>query len=170
MAKKTDHVVMKNDAFFCSNCGESYQVKLPASIRMFTAACNAFIKDHTNCQKTWEEPKPNPSQSELERRMWWLEHGERGISSDTMFTVLSGGPLHLREHVGHPHDPADFRRCHLLLEAVPEWREKLIEMKPISPVWVSLVDDWDKLTEMLLEQLESGKPNGMYEFMKELGC
>jgi hypothetical protein len=41
-------------------------------------------------------------------------------------------------------------------------------LKPASKTWENLVENWDKLTEMLKEQMQTKKPNGMYEFMKQL--
>jgi len=49
----------------------------------------------------------------------WLKIGERGISSNTMFTHLTGHNVMGGAHKGHPYDTADFRRCRLLLEQVP---------------------------------------------------
>jgi len=67
-----------------------------------------------------------------------------------------------------PWDPSDFNRCHGLLEMVPEWKSRMNEVAKLSKQWNSLVKNWDKLTEMLLEQNKTGKPNGMYEFMETL--
>ena len=43
-------------------------------------------------------------------------------------------------------------------------------MKKESEVWRRIVENWDKLCEMLEEQMKTGKANGMYEFMESLGC
>jgi hypothetical protein len=69
-----------------------------------------------------------------------------------------------------PADPDDFRRCYLLIKAVPQWKERLVELKSLSETWSKLVDNWDKLTEMLEEQMRTRKANGMYELMNSLGC
>jgi hypothetical protein len=180
MAKsKTDHCVMRNGHPFCMNCGETYVINLPAPVHVVTGAIEGFVKTHRHCKKTWQEPKPDMSQEASLRAIWWLEHGERGVSSETIFANLVNMAGELSRVMykkrpspqwSHPLDPDDFRRCHLLLEVVPELREEMHRMKAVSPVWSALVDNWEKLTEMLKEQMETGKPNGMYEFMKELGC
>lgn len=172
MATKKEHTGFRNGQLFCFNCGQSYDMKLPQPVNMAAAMMKQFSKDHKNCPKTWEEPKPETDgKTEYENAQWWLQNGERGISSETMFTHLSG-THNLRAGRGecHPSDPDDFRRCHLLLEAVPQWRDKLHKMKNASTVWTNLVDNWDKLTEMLLEQMKTRKDNGMYDLMKSLGC
>lgn len=99
----------------------------------------------------------------------WLMSDDTGVSSKTMAAVLCGVPYALnRRH--HPSDPDDFGRCHRFLEAVPEARAKLVEMKRASSVWSNLVDSWDELTALYLEELPSGKAPRLYARMKELGC
>lgn len=44
----------------------------------------------------------------------WLASGERGASSDAIFYQLTG--VATGDKTSHPHDPADLRRCRLLLE------------------------------------------------------
>lgn len=108
--------------------------------------------------------------SEAENLRYWMKMGEHGASSCTMFNHLNDEDLSMGPYESVPHDPDDFRRCHMLLEAVPQWRGKLDKLKPLSTEWAALVDNWDKLTEMLLDQLKTkpAKPNGMYEFMCSL--
>lgn len=177
--RKGDHIVMRNGHPFCTHCGQTYLVNLPAPIPVVTGAWNGFIKVHANCKKTWTEPVPDLTQDIPTRVLWWYENGERGVSAETLlanFITVQGNLAAMkikkrpRSEWGHPHDPSDFGRCHKLLEALPELREHLDQMKDVSRVWSNLVDNWDKLTAMLQEQLTTGKRNGMYEFMKELGC
>ncbi len=173
---KSDHVVMRNGHPFCLNCGQSYVINLPAPISVAVGAMNGFVKTHANCKKTWTEPEAPVTANTIERMIFWLANGERGTSSETMFSTLAksihGAPQLTLARWGehHPSDPDDFSRCHKLLETVPELRAKLPLMKAVSPVWSALVDNWEKLTEMHNEQVSTGKRNGMYEFMKELGC
>ena len=70
--------------------------------------------------------------------------------------------------VNNPHDPDDFKRCYKLLKQIPEWRKRLDELKPLSKEWHGLVTNWDKLEEMLLDQLSTSRANGMYDFMKSI--
>lgn len=60
----------------------------------------------------------------------WLARGERGISSETIVSRLSGIPVGTyRWSSNYPHDPADFRRCELLLRWVPVARIGLPAMR-----------------------------------------
>ena len=161
---------MRNENMFCSHCGGEQTFPMPLAITMFAAMNKAFTKMHKDCEKTWEPPEVNQSLSEKEKALWWLANGERGMSSDAIYARLGQTNIYATNHLSHPIDPADFRRCYLLLKTVPEWRKKLQKMKSVSDVWANLVDNWDRLTEMLEEQMKTNKPNGMYELMKKLGC
>ncbi len=166
---KNNHTTFRNGDLFCTHCGRTKSLPLPISTRVFTAYCEDFDEQHRFCKKTWTQPMPDGGASEYEKAQFWLRNGDRGISSETIFSELYL-PVRAKNNYCHPLDPDDFRRCYLLIQMVPEWRAKLSKMKEVSEAWSRLVDNWDKLTEMLEEQLETKKPNGMYEFMKELGC
>ena len=108
----------------------------------------------------------------------WLANGDRGLSSNSMVSVIVGVECNKSGWSGiyHPSDPSDFDRCYKLLCAVPEIKENLHRMKQASEVWANIVDNWDELAMMLIDMKERRKQgikpvaNGMYEFMKELGC
>lgn len=167
--KTKDHCIIRNGNFFCLNCGAEHKIESPLEIRMLAAVGNMFAEGHKNCPKIWKQPVVDRRLTEKQKADWWLTHGERGVSSETIFQTIDGRII-LKYEKGHPLDPDDFRRCYLLLETIPEWKEKLHLMKTVSPVWEALVDNWDKLTSLLEEQLQTNKSNGLYELMKSLGA
>lgn len=59
----------------------------------------------------------------------WLLHGNTGVSSKCIISVMYGIEPH---HRYTPSDPSDFLRCLLLLEFFPDFRERLYQMKSIS--------------------------------------
>lgn len=166
MAKKTDHTGFRNRDLFCYNCGSSQTMPLLMSVQLAGDFMKSFSKLHRNCPPTWKQPVPTEGMTTAERAQFWISHGEKGASSQVMWDAFI---LRSPKRVNHPCDPDDFRRCHLLLEMVPEWRGRMDKLKELSTVWTSLVDNWDRLTELLKEQL-AGKKNNMYEEMKKLGC
>lgn len=102
----------------------------------------------------------------------WLATGEKGLSSETMFEVLSG--MKTCEHgYRHPYDPADFARCRKLIETIPAYERRISEMGKISKQWKAIVDNWDKLCAMMDEEApewrtHKGRAPKTYEFMRKL--
>ena len=75
----------------------------------------------------------------------WLVNGERGMSSEAIFTKLTGISLRDGSATGHPHDPDDLRRCRMLLISVYEFEGRIGEMAEVSKPWAALVARWDEL-------------------------
>lgn len=102
--------------------------------------------------------------------MNWLLNGERGSSSETIVSKMEGVPILSWRKDVHPSDPSDFNRCVKLLDEVPEYKQRLDEMRGVSQVWNELVDHWSELEQMLVDALKEGSAPEMYKKMKELGC
>lgn len=95
----------------------------------------------------------------------WLASGERGISSNAMFTHITGVDASGTWGFDPPCDPDDFRRCRLLLEQVPELVENLGFMRSVSPTWACLVDDWEIICTTMDEETPNWRnPNGSGQF------
>lgn len=73
----------------------------------------------------------------------WLLTGEHGQSSLAIANRLRFATV--ATHTDHPYDPADFRRCELLLRAAPTMRRDLHRMADVSDEWAALVPHWDLL-------------------------
>lgn len=176
MSKKQGHTGFRNEKLFCFNCGGSQVIPYPIDTGMFGAMAKEFQKQHKNCSPGWKPPEPDMSLTQQQRMLWWAENGEHGTSSVTIFRTLRPENLsdfeqfsRYQQSNAHPHDPDDFRRCYLLLKAIPEWRERIGEMAKVSKVWGSLAESWNFLETLLEEQLAGGK-NDMYKLMQNIGC
>lgn len=105
--------------------------------------------------------------STYKKAMHWIGTGRVGMSSKTMWNCLIGNE---NFQIYHPCDPDDFSRCYKLLEAVPEWKQELHKLKPLSKAWGNLVDNWERLTEMYelntKENWVNSKKIGMFDFMQ----
>jgi hypothetical protein len=116
-----------------------------------------------------EEDKPSRPNSGLGA---WLSSDDTGISSRCIARHLSGGRVpHERRAFGndeHPHDPSDFGRCFRLMESVPEFRPRIGEMASVSPVWKRLVEAWDELESLYLEEMPSGSAPKLYDRIRNL--
>lgn len=168
MAKVT-HTTIRNGKLFCLHCGDEHALPMPMSVDDFSNKTKAFNAIHGNCKKTWTEPVVDKSLSFYQKAMWWMDNGETGSSSKTMWNCFMQRPTF---PVNHPYDPDDFSRCYKLLETVPEWKTQLDRLRHLSPVWSNLVDNWDKLTSMYEENVKThwknSKKIGMYDFMQKL--
>ena len=103
----------------------------------------------------------------------WLARGERGISSEAIVEQLTGEKVGSGLHRGddHPYDPADLRRCMLLLDQHD--LAKLVfpgAMVNRSPSWAALDAIWDELVVLLREEMErpDGKAPRTYARMQEV--
>lgn len=86
----------------------------------------------------------------------WLATGERGLSAEAIVTHLTGTNVSGRFHIGHAHhpsDPSDFRRCQLLLRAVPLAKLMFPAMRGASPQWARLVDAWDEIDATIEQEV-----------------
>lgn len=105
----------------------------------------------------------------------WLVGGDTGTSSATIWCVMMGiTPGQVDRTASVPHDPADFGRCHNLLELFPEWRARLPEMARTYSSWEGLVGAWDELTALYLKASADADAGGdgmateLADRMKEL--
>ena len=113
-----------------------------------------------------------------DRLILWLLFGETGISSETIACALSGvkidtpvitNDLLIRRplYYNTPSDAGDFRRCLMLLEYIPEWRERLPEVAERFPAWRHIVEHWDEL-EFLYEEGRTDIDPSFRKFRKRL--
>ena len=107
--------------------------------------------------------------------MAWLATGERGLSSEAIFQHMTGVPLARTacDAYAHPSDPADLRRCMLLLEAVPAFAARLGEMSEVSEIWARLVAAWPELCATMDAESPNWRSGGgwahrTYEKMRAL--
>lgn len=163
------HITIRNEKLFCTKCGGEFKMNYPIKVDDFQKKSDAFIELHKDCEQTWTEPVADLSQDIIKRAEWWLKNGETGLSSMTMWSFFMGNKSF---GISYPHDPDDFKRCYKLLEAVPEWKERILEIKVLCPEWSNLADNWDTLTKMYEQNVEEKWENhekiGMYQLMNKL--
>lgn len=99
----------------------------------------------------------------------WLTSDDTGLSSRFMARILSGLPPGDGQPY-HPYDTSDFGRCHRLLEKAPALRSLLPRMAGQSDIWKKLVENWDEITKLYLEEEETNHCIKAYNLMKSLGC
>jgi len=68
-----------------------------------------------------------------------------GCSSQIIYSFMTGaGP----GDYSHPQDVDDWERNRALLLCFPEWKQRLPEMKCLSPAWNRLVEQWAAIEAM----------------------
>jgi len=166
---KVEHTTIRNNKLFCLNCGGEHPLNYPLAVKEMTNKIEAFNELHGSCKKTWTEPVADQSKSVEKKAMWWIANGHVGLSSKTMWLHFMGQK---NGQINHPYDPDDFSRCYKLLEAVPEWKDRILELSTLSKPWENLAKNWDKLTEMFEQNKKENWVNsekiGMYQFMQTL--
>lgn len=95
----------------------------------------------------------------------WYQGNDTGVSSETIWTVMTGYPV---RRSGVPWDPSDFGRCYRLLERFPEWRTRLSELAEAFPQWVPLVREWDRLTAIYLRDVPTGRSDELWRELEKL--
>jgi hypothetical protein len=187
--EKEPHVLwIPPSTFACLHCGDNYEMALPAPIDMLTGAMATFSKTHKPhklgprgraCGHCFDfgHAEANCWRKQY-RGSWrnWAVGPDTGISSAAICRRLK--PLgengiipygDSRSAFGnHPHDPADFGRCHRLLHAIPGWRARIGEMNAESAIWAKLADNWDELEKLYLEELPGPYAHKLYARMREL--
>jgi hypothetical protein len=102
--------------------------------------------------------------------MAWLASGDTGISSETIFGVMTGQTMAMARRYGYcpPSDPADFGRCYRLLKVMPSWRARLPEVAVKFRAWKPLIEAWDELTALYEEEMSKDRAPKLYHRMQEL--
>lgn len=81
----------------------------------------------------------------------WITSGDTGMSSEAIWAHMVGGSV--RGHWNHPHDPEDLGRCLRLLEAVPEWKPRIVEMARHGTGWAVLSARWDEIAASMADEV-----------------
>jgi hypothetical protein len=110
--------------------------------------------------------------NEQQRANYWMIKGNTGASSQRIWAHMTG-TITAGKTTDYPYDPDDLNRCLLLLEAVPEWKARIPEMKAHGAVWAALAERWDEITECFLNDVGLNWSTGeharkTYDLMREV--
>lgn len=103
----------------------------------------------------------------MQKILTWLDGDDTGLSSKFLAQLALGNPL---PAIHYPYDPSDFGRCYRFLQVLtePEQDQVLDLASHRSGEWERLVEYWDELVELYLEELPSGTAPKLYARMQEL--
>lgn len=90
------------------------------------------------------------------KKQWmdWLASGDTGVSSETMFSAITGVPV--RSH-GIPYDIDDIGRCVRMLRRLPDLRPQLSKVIAKHKGWMPFIDCWKEIEELYDECVEYEK-------------
>lgn len=112
-----------------------------------------------------------------ERADEWAVNGELSYSSVVLFNYFTNNTdiRGLKSNHVHsfPNEPADYDKCYLLLKLIPEWRERILEVKEISSYWKEYAINWEKIEKLYLNAVSDGyfklnEYNEFADYLKEL--
>ena len=157
------HVVMGPNCVRCLNCGREQDFPDRSELSIVIAVMRQFGENHAECPATKEGAKRFDYSNAYE----WSRSWDTGISSLTIFSVLTGEPLQC-SRADTPKDPEDFGRCVRLLDVAPEWRNRLQAVADRYPEWEPLVKNWPELEALYRQEIPSGRAPILYERMQNL--
>ena len=109
-----------------------------------------------------------------EQASYWLALGEQGTSSMSLFQEATGVQIlpASKNKITAPQDPADLKRCLLLIDAIPEARLAVDNLAVKHAKWASLAPIWDDLVAQFENEVPNwrtagGKAPITYMMMKE---
>jgi hypothetical protein len=95
----------------------------------------------------------------------WLTGHDTGLSSKAIAYFMMG----MRGvYFNYPHDPSDFGRCYRLMVLIPEFRKRLWEMKGLNRQWTALINHWEELEALWIEESNQERAPKLYARMREL--
>lgn len=148
---------------YCMRCGEGFSAAMPISITGLTKSIEAFVKKHAHC------PEGRASEPEIKAPGDWIASRWTGISSATIWSVMTGMPSPYKAY-NHPLDSQDFHRCYRLLALFPEWRSRLDEVAQRFPFWGPFVREWNTLTTLFEQAFneENSSAPALHRLMQSL--
>lgn len=150
----------------CPKCMETLRLGLPLDLTAFSVALETFGASHK--ERCGVDAVMGEPVKTLTDRNDWLTGGDTGISSLTIYSVMTGECDLTSFGPRPPSDPSDFGRCHRLLGLFPEWRARLSEVAERYQPWAPLVREWDRLTLLYERDEPTGKSTELYQEMKRL--
>ena len=146
----------------CERCDESEsrwraQTKIPVQLgggmgmgTMWVCATCLTMADAPDVPSDWKVTNFKcEAEFNMRHAIEWYQGHDTGISSETIWSVMTGYPC---KKYDIPHDAGDFGRCHRLLEKFPAWRNRLSEIEAHYPAWKPFVAAWSELTRLFIEE------------------
>lgn len=101
----------------------------------------------------------------------WLAKDKTGLSSEFMAFTAAG--IEPKRAGYYPCDPADFNRCLVMLDRVPEVKNFFGVIAKSNPQWAAIIKNWDLIEQTFLEEAgfdwsKSQRAPKTYALMKQV--
>lgn len=101
------------------------------------------------------------------RLLTWFLRGEVGASSKTLVHFYKGEEFRCDDFPTGPIDVSDFRRCYLLVQAIPEIKEVFPLVAKHVPSFKGVIENWDKISAAYERERGAGNCPETYRLLKE---
>lgn len=100
------------------------------------------------------------------RLLTWFLRGEVGASSKTLVHFYKGEDFRNDSPQG-PIDVSDFRRCYLLVQAIPEIKEVFPLVAERVPSFKGVIENWDAISAAYERERGKGRCPKTYQLLKD---
>ena len=95
---------------------------------------------------------------QFEKLLRYLASRDCGLSAKSIIYRMND-VIGVYRH--HPLDASDFGRIMTMFSLMPDYKLELHHMKDVSPEWVLLVDNWDKLEKLHWQGVAEGDSSNL---------
>ena len=139
------------------------------SKKNFESACIIAL-EVAGCGLGYDTAIPGAESTVAERAQAWILNGRVGMSAKAIYCHMTGNAD--KDRWNYPHDPDDLNRCLLLLDLIPEWKPRMIEMAQRGPAWKGLAENWQNIATIFVDEVgldwcKASSAPKTYDLMKE---
>jgi hypothetical protein len=120
------------------------------SQKKFESACIKAL-EQAGCPVGYDTAIPGAESTVAERAQGWILNGQVGMSAKAIYCQMTGNTD--KDRWNYPHDPDDLNRCLLLLDLIPEWKPRMIEMAQRGPAWKGLAENWESISATFIDEV-----------------
>jgi len=150
----------------CGDCGALFNVPSPSGLPLKLALSSMTTLDCPKCEsynvhlgqtRTWEEDQALMRCSLTApvdmRAVDWRRTGEYGPAANAIYRFMTSGKTDRKDV---PTDVGELCRCLLLLRRIPEWTDRMGEMRVVSRQWKQFANAWPDLTRLFNKETGEG--------------
>lgn len=173
MTNKKSKAEIVRQPLRCQKCNEPFFGTMKVNVEVTIAIKSMLANRCPKCGSdqlymglglSLSEDRERRKKATKNKLLDWLENGEIGESSKDIAKYMMEG-AHIKNY---PHDYDDLRRCILLLDRFPEWKERMPEMAKFSG-WEKIGPQWMEIEAAIFaDDPEAKRITKSAEMLKKL--